>query len=607
MASRKTNVQTDYPDARDWIYRPALIQLDPESPPYTDVDILNQGSEGACTGFALAAAINLINRRSHISLKVSERMLYEMARRHDEWAGEDYDGSSLRGAIHGFKEMGVCPAELWPFSTRPAERGELTIERAKAARANTLGAYYRLRPVVSDYHSAIMEVGAVVASARYHPGWDAPVDGEIIKHKPEPGGHAFAIIGYNKRGFWVQNSWGKKWGDNGLALWTYEDWIENVMDAWVFRLALPTPQIFGMRPLSSRLINFSEKRQPGAAKKSAPLRDTIAGHFVHVDDGRFAETDRYWSTAFDVKQTAELVAQSAEYQHLLLYGHGGLNSPKDSASRIEAMKPVFKENGIYPFHIMYDTGLVEEMKDLVIGKGDRSAELVGGATDWLDKMVEHLIRKPGSLLWKEMKADANDAFAKGGAGLESVKYFIDALRAAPGDRRKSFHFAGHSTGAILFAHMLSSLKNYDLEFSTATLMAPACSVDLYHKTYLRILDQKHKLRLGKLIILNLKHQLEKDDFVGSRLAYRKSLLFLVSNAFESEKELPLLGMEKFEKELKESSNPPQIYHSNGVTGSRTRSKSHGGFDNDVHSMNFLLKTILGKPPKRPFKPEDLHF
>jgi hypothetical protein len=44
-----------------------------------------------------------------------------------------------------------------------------------------------------------------------------------------------------------------------------------------------------------------------------------------------------------------------------------------------------------------------------------------------------------------------------------------------------------------------------------------------------------------------------------------------------------------------------------VTGSRTRSKSHGGFDNDVHSMNFLLKTILGKPPKRPFKPEDLHF
>lgn len=607
MASRKTNVQTDYPDARDWIYRPALIQLDPESPPYTDVDILNQGSEGACTGFALAAAINLINRRSHISLKVSERMLYEMARRHDEWAGEDYDGSSLRGAIHGFKEMGVCPAELWPFSTRPAERGELTIERAKAARANTLGAYYRLRPVVSDYHSAIMEVGAVVASARYHPGWDAPVDGEIVKHKPESGGHAFAIIGYNKRGFWVQNSWGKKWGDNGLALWTYEDWIENVMDAWVFRLALPTPQIFGMRPLSSRLINFNEKRQPGAAKKSAPLRDTIAGHFVHVDDGRFAETDRYWSTAFDVKQTAELVAKSEEYQHLLLYGHGGLNSPKDSASRIEAMKPVFKENGIYPFHIMYDTGLVEEMKDLVLGKGDRAGELVGGATDWLDKMVEHLIRKPGTLLWKEMKADANDAFAKGGAGLESVKYFIDALRAAPDDRRKSFHFAGHSTGAILFAHMLSSLKNYDLEFSTATLMAPACSVDLYHKTYLRILDEKHRLRLGKLIILNLKHQLEKDDYVGSRLAYRKSLLFLVSNAFESEKKLPLLGMEKFEKELKESKNPPQIYHSNGVTGSRTRSKSHGGFDNDVHSMNFLLKTILGKPPKRPFKPEDLHF
>ena len=35
-------------------------------------------------------------------------MLYEMAKRHDDRAGEDYEGSSLRGAMRGFKEMRVC-------------------------------------------------------------------------------------------------------------------------------------------------------------------------------------------------------------------------------------------------------------------------------------------------------------------------------------------------------------------------------------------------------------------------------------------------------------------------------------------------------------------
>ncbi|MFT5334144.1 MAG: hypothetical protein ACJAUG_002630 [Halioglobus sp.] len=47
----------------------------------------------------------------------------------------------------------VCSQGLW-------------IERAKAAGVNTLGAYYRLRPVISNYHAALMEAGTIVVSAR---------------------------------------------------------------------------------------------------------------------------------------------------------------------------------------------------------------------------------------------------------------------------------------------------------------------------------------------------------------------------------------------------------------------------------------------------------
>ena len=176
-------------------------------------------------------------------------------------------------------------------------------------------------------------------------------------------GHAFAIVGYNYRGFIVQNSWGENWGSDGFALWRYEDWIENVSDGWVFRLALPTPEIFGRQVRSA-------KSGDAEAHKRPPKRLEIAGHFVHFDNGKYKERGNYWSTKVDIEQTADELADSinsqpGRYKHLLIYAHGGLNAPEASARRVAALKEGFKRNGIYPFHIMYDTGLVKEATDAI--------------------------------------------------------------------------------------------------------------------------------------------------------------------------------------------------------------------------------------------------
>ena len=68
--------------------------------------IMNQGQEGACTGFGLACVVNYLRwRRFGLPTKmtsVSPRMLYNFARRYDDYAGEDYNGSSCRGALKGW-------------------------------------------------------------------------------------------------------------------------------------------------------------------------------------------------------------------------------------------------------------------------------------------------------------------------------------------------------------------------------------------------------------------------------------------------------------------------------------------------------------------------
>ena len=593
--NRVLNASPDVPDFRDYIYSPSLIQLKQSITPSDNQKILDQHSEGACTGFSLAACINFLYNNANQNVHVSARMLYEMAKLSDEWPGEDYDGSSLRGAIRGWKNMGVCEEGKWKYKSR--DTSILSIERAKDARNHTVGAYYRLKPDITHFHAALNEVGIIAVSAHVHKGWNNPADGIIKFNKKRDGGHAFAIVGYNDKGFWIQNSWGKNWGKNGLALWSYEDWNENIMDAWVFRLALPTPQLFGLRPAITEKVPEAER-----ASKQATDRSKIAGHFVHIDDGRYKNTGRYWSNAEDIEQTAKLVAESSKYKHLLIYAHGGLNSPKASASRIAAMRNVFKENKIYPFHIMYDTGMVEELKDLIIRKDLETDERVGGFTDWTDRFLEGLLRKPGTLLWDEMKRDANDAFMSNGAGTDALNRFIKHFKRT--DAKIKIHIAGHSTGAIVLAHMLNVMKRKKITFSTCSLLAPASSMDLYQSNFLPVLQNKHAAKITDMAIYNLKNNLELDDHVAH--AYRKSLLYLVSNSFEHHRETPILGMEKFKDKIIFSGKKPTMIYSNGNSGS-TRSTSHGGFDNDIHTMNHILKRVLKGKILREFTADDLDY
>lgn len=101
-----TTAVQDVPDLRDWPFEASLKQLRRYVTPPRSPQILDQQQEGACTGFGLAAIINLLNKQRGSKVRVSPRMLYEMAKLHDEWPGEGYAGSSCRGAIKGWFNMG---------------------------------------------------------------------------------------------------------------------------------------------------------------------------------------------------------------------------------------------------------------------------------------------------------------------------------------------------------------------------------------------------------------------------------------------------------------------------------------------------------------------
>ena len=616
IAGRTLNVQPDMPDLRDRMYEPALLSLKLTlDPPCEKMrPVRNQGKEGSCTGFALASAITLLNRTRYDAHapEASPRMLYEMAKLHDEWEGEAYDGSSIRGALKGFYHNGVCSEKEAPYRDGEGD-WYLTLEQAKEARNIGLGAYYRLRPKISDYHAALNETGVIYASARIHEGWENPAKGVILPSSLTQGGHAFIILGYDSEGFIIQNSWGQEWGGfkgrPGIAHWSYEDWAATIMDAWVLRLAVPTPEAFDFTVAST--FTPESENSFGHLNISTPRESEITGHIIHLDDGKLKGSGKYPTPIQKIKETAKFISNDEasskhSYRHLVFYAHGGLNSATDSANRVRKMKKVFKRNGIYPVHFMWETAFFENLGDVISSSNDKASARVGGFSDGWDRMFEFFARGLGKVIWKEMKSDAEISFMSKAGGSEALKILLDA-NLKRNDPLK-IHLIGHSAGSILIAHLLNALDLMELPESfsieTCSLMAPACTLDLFNAHYTpRIGAANMASGIKKLYQYNLTDEREQDDRI--KVFYFKSLLYLVSNAFEDRKEMPLLGMEKFLDGLPKSQD--HIIKYAGRDTAFTDSKTHGGFDSDALTMNDILKNILGDVPHtgKEFQPDDL--
>lgn len=614
------DVKKDPIDLRDRMYEGSLMEL----PPWIDNRakvpfVLYQGNEGACTGFGLAAIINYllankIMKGTALSPgplrrkdSASPRMLYELAKRYDEWEGDDYEGSSIRGAMKGWYKHGVCSEGVWPYRSAGKDT-RLTGARQLDALQRPLGNYFRVRHLhLSEMHSALAEVGILYASASVHGGW-FDVDTETgripLRHDPA-GGHAFAIVGYDRKGLWIQNSWDTDWGVNGFARLSYDDWLENGYDCWVARMAVPTTSLLlkdegrlGERALAFDYIPHHEV-----------MFAEIRPHMVNLsNDGRLSNSGRYQTDDRDIDEIVtrlfpESTLSWSGTPRLLIYAHGGLNDEKASASRIASMKPYFLANEIYPIHFMWETGLWDSITNIV-----RDAVLsprFGGLWDsakerffdLVDEGIELASRTLGQPIWNQMTGNAAGASEEGGGadrlGGKLAQYQLDG-------GRFELHLVGHSAGSILLAHLIPELEAWGLRVKSCTFYAPACTVELFQTNVVPYFGAGKCIE--RLSVFNLNAAAERDDQVAK--VYNKSLLYLVSESFETRRHTELLGMEKFAgagSVIQKSLGPPSantpsavVYTKGGPAVSlASTSTTHGGFDNDVPTLNTTLRIIRG--------------
>ncbi|MGH8501029.1 MAG: C1 family peptidase [Gammaproteobacteria bacterium] len=607
------NVVPDQLDLRDRLYLPSVAAAPPPvMKPKKKLPVLDQKTTNACTGFALASVVNFLQRKSREARapQVSPYMLYSMARRYDEFPGASEDtGSSLRGAMKGWYKHGACRAQLWRALDMPPPAKRAGADWWLDAAKRPLGAYYRVDTrSVTDMQVALHEVGVLYASAICHAGWLRGSSAKLAKGliwiiprhatAPDDGGHAFVIVGYNSGGFMIQNSWGSRWGTGGLAVLAYGDWLDNAMDCWVAQVGVVTELHLDI----AKSVSLRVERGKVQVATEPVLRNREISPFIinMENNGRLSNSGEFRTQPEDVKALVSTHLTEArkrwglgpeEPTNIAVYAHGGLTGEETAAKTAAQWIPALYAAKIFPIFFMWETGLFETLKnrlqDLVKGLPKPTAGLVDQLERFWNQRLERLLAPGGTLIWGEMKqnADAITAYENSG-GRILYQYASNSPVFGGGNIR--LHLIGHSAGAIAHSYVVQRLAKLGWKFESVNFMAPAVTVKLFQDT---VLPKIKSGAVKRFRTFHLTDEVElQDTTCRPILGYGRSLLYLVSESFENGVRTPLVGMEKY---FDEHIGGLKLKNIRGWSAPMRASASstHGGFDEDRATMRSMISLI----------------
>lgn len=237
MKEFKLNVKRSPADKRDWkvsaIYPrvsvPEVVDHIPNMQPIRD-----QGSQGSCAAMGGSA---MKEWQEKIDVQLNEYMSPQFIYNNRKDLTEE--GMYMRDLMEILKEKGDCLERTFPYGTM----GEPPIETLMEASKYKILNYASIENIddlkVSLYTNGPCIIAVPVYNYTERMWFRRPNDQML-------GGHAMCVVGYNREGFVIRNSWGKDWGKDGYCILSYEDFglhweLWSTVDASSYHPAPPEP------------------------------------------------------------------------------------------------------------------------------------------------------------------------------------------------------------------------------------------------------------------------------------------------------------------------------------------------------------------------------
>lgn len=528
------------------------------------VPVLDQGKNRVSAAFAAATAANYLLRSRGVSSdqhSVSPWMIHELARRFDDVRGRHSAQVGLRSVLKAWRAFGVCELSLWPGPSK-VRMPTVTERQALDAAENRLSAYFRVDcRDIAAMQSALSEVGVLVASANIHGGWLQPSakSGSIERGGAPIGGHAFVIIGYDSRGVWIQNSWGKSWGRDGCAHISYDGWLSSAMDVWAPQLCAP------VRPPDTQGASILS----GVAKKNA-LASSVRPYVISIGSGGGLNgAGIFGNVAADIEQcfrtTIPRAIHSSGVRTILLFCGGWLVGVSEYAQWIPQKISEALANDVYPLVIVWESGAGALLNEVLKDAGTRAIALPSNDASATaserrkDRTFEaEIAANSGGFLWELAKDEGDSSSNEVSGGMRLVAGHLAHLVQTMPNVEISIAAAG--AGSLLLAPFTSLIaagsrtqgstrgtrQSLGLQVSHSLLYEPACPMPMFLRSFCDALQHGG---IEKITLYAVRS--EPSSFSGTAGAIGPKLLDVVARALEPEientatkREAPVAGLER---------------------------------------------------------------
>jgi len=209
-------------------------------------EVWDQGQTNSCTAHAASAAYEYELSQQHLPDFMPSRLFLYYNERIEEGTTNQDAGATIRDSVKALAKYGTLPESYWPFSERISAAPESA--DYQVAIRNIITSYSAVPQVLQSIKTAIFQKHPVIFGFSVYESFEsAEVARTGIQPIPSPaeqclGGHAVLAVGFDdsRKSFWIRNSWGADWGQEGYFLMPY-DYIINVKlasDFWIIESEL---------------------------------------------------------------------------------------------------------------------------------------------------------------------------------------------------------------------------------------------------------------------------------------------------------------------------------------------------------------------------------
>lgn len=326
--------------------------------------------------------------------------------------------------------------------------------------------------------------------------------------------------------------------------------------------------------------------------------ESLRPHVVNLSKGRLSTGGEFAMDSGSIDAILDGIrgyARTTATPRLMLWAHGGLVSESDGLAYAQATRAWWLAHDVYPVYFVWESGFLDTILQSFIG--------ARGLGDLWDAALENLARPVGRPLWTAMKTSARLASAMdtGDGWPGGAWYFANLLEGvleelSTAGHPVEVHAVGHSAGAIFHGHLIPVLTGRNRAVDSLCLLAPAIRVDRFREMLEPVRDAG---LLRTLHLFTMKEDAELSDHVGP---YLKSMLYLISRAFEPQRPTPILGLEEsiladaalgawLETHAELQFSYPPDFAPNPLC----QALSHGAFDNDRFTVSAVLRRIKQVP------------